>query len=286
VRSLLFAPGNRADLIAKLPRSRPDAVAIDLEDGTPPAEKEAARGIAAAGACELTRQDPSLRVFVRANAPSSPYFDGDLEALLAAGLAHLAVPKVGSVEEVRRVEHMLEDRENALGRPEVEVLLGIETVAGVLRATDILCASRRTCGVYFGGDDFATDLGARRTRTGEEVLYARSHVVMAARLAGIPAIDQAVFDFRDDELFLEDARRGRDLGYAGKLCVHPRQVELAHLAFTPSPEEVEYSRRLLAAWQAAVAAGRATLEFEGQMVDGPLVRRAEAILASATAASS
>jgi citrate lyase subunit beta/citryl-CoA lyase len=105
--------------------------------------------------------------------------------------------------------------------------------------------------------------------------------VIAARLAGTQALDQIVAEIRDDERFRADAAMGRNLGYTGKVCVHPRQAELANEIFRPSPEEVERSRQLLAAYHDAEAAGRATIDFEGQMVDGPLVARAQAIVDAA-----
>jgi citrate lyase subunit beta/citryl-CoA lyase len=105
-------------------------------------------------------------------------------------------------------------------------------------------------------------------------------VVMAAKAAGILAIDQAVVDIRNDELFLEDASRGRDLGYEGKICVTPGQVKLSHRAFSPTPQEREYAKRLVATYEDAMARGIGTIDFEGRMIDGPLLKRAQAILAA------
>ena len=120
----------------------------------------------------------------------------------------------------------------------------------------------------------------RRTPRGDEVYAARSMVVMAAKAAGLLAIDQAVVDIRNDALFLEDAARGRDLGYEGKICVTPGQVNLSHQAFSPTPEERDYARRLVATYEEATARGIGTIDFEGRMIDGPLLKRAQAILAA------
>jgi len=136
---------------------------------------------------------------------------------------------------------------------------------------------------YFGAEDFVADMGGVRTLGSAEVLYARSRVALAARLAGVPAIDQVVTRLDADDHFLVDAADGRALGYAGKLCIHPAQVALAHRAFTPSAEEVERARRLIAAYDESVAAGHAAIAFEGQMVDEPLARHARAVLAAADA---
>ena len=278
-RSLLFAPANRPDLVAKLPRARPDAVALDLEDGTPADEKVAARSQAVEEARELAPAPPA--VFIRVNALRSEYFAGDLDAVVGAPVAGLIVPKLGTPGELLEVAEALEARERPLGLDPIPVFVGIETVAGVHHAAELLTASPRACAVYFGAEDFASDLGARRTPEGTEVLYARSQVVIAARLAGTQAMDQIVAEIRDDERFRADAAMGRNLGYTGKVCVHPRQAELANEIFRPSSEEVERSRQLLAAYRDAEAAGRATIDFEGQMVDGPLVARAQAVVDAA-----
>jgi citrate lyase subunit beta/citryl-CoA lyase len=204
-----------------------------------------------------------------------------VKAAGTAPVSGLIVPKVEHAREIRDLEASLADVERAAGRPALSLVIGIESALGVVNALEILSASERASGVYFGADDFASDVGARRTQLGDEVLYARSHIVLTARLADVEPIDQGVFAFRDDERFLEDSERGRDLGYRGKLCVHPRQVPLAHRVFTPSTEELEWSRHVLNAYRAGVREGRAAIELDGVMVDGPLVRRAASILASA-----
>jgi citrate lyase subunit beta/citryl-CoA lyase len=134
---------------------------------------------------------------------------------------------------------------------------------------------------YFGVDDFVADMGGIRTSTGAEVLYARSQVVLAARLAGVPALDQAVSSLRDDALFLRECREARTLGYRGKLCLHPSQVLLANQAFLPSVAETDRARRLLLAYEEAVGMGEAAIDFEGQMVDESLAAQARQLLATA-----
>lgn len=123
-----------------------------------------------------------------------------------------------------------------------------------------------------------TDIGGRRTAGGLEVLYARSQVVLAARAAGLEAIDQVVVDIRDDQQFRQDAAAGRNLGYTGKMCLLPRQVALANEVFSPTAEEVDRSRRLIEAYEATTVEGRGVMEFEGKMIDPPLLKRARAVL--------
>ena len=132
---------------------------------------------------------------------------------------------------------------------------------------------------YFGAEDFVADMGGVRTAGNGEVAYARAEVALAARLAGVALLDMVVTDFGDDERFSREAAEARALGYGGKLCIHPAQVPLANAAFVPSAGEVDRARRLLAAYDAAVAEGHAAIAFEGQMVDEPLARRARALVA-------
>ncbi|MEA2252117.1 MAG: citrate lyase subunit beta / citryl-CoA lyase [Solirubrobacteraceae bacterium] len=285
LRSLLFCPANRPDMTHKLAASAADAVVLDLEDGTPAAQQAAGRLELRSAVERLSRESPGIRVFVRTSPLDSELFAEDLEAALSCGAEGLVIPKVGSAEQLQALERLLAWMERRLEIPPRTIVVGLETAAGVHRADSILLASTRVCAVYFGAEDFASDVGARRSVAGDEVRYARSRVVIAARLGGVPAIDQAVLEIRDEARFRADAEQGRDLGYAGKLCVHPRQAEVANEVFTPSPDEIEHSRRLLEAYEASLAEGRATLEYEGQMIDTPLVERARRSLELAAAAA-
>lgn len=284
VRSMLFAPANRMDFIEKMPRWQADASVIDLEDGTPHDAKVAARATAADGVGRLRAAGLLGQIWVRVNAPASAWFEDDLQAAARMGIDGIVIPKVEDLATLARAEAILSDSEESRPVRPARLIAGLETAWGVHRAVEIAQTGERVAAIYFGAEDFASDIGARRTAEGLEVLYARSQIVLAARLAGIAAIDQVVLEIRDPARFLEDAGVGRQLGYTGKMCVHPSQVELAHHVFTPSSEEADWSRRLLRAYEAAERAGRGTIDFEGQMVDAPLLKRARAILAAYEAA--
>jgi citrate lyase subunit beta/citryl-CoA lyase len=275
LRSLLAVPANRSDLAAKAPRAAPGAVFLDLEDAVPPGAKEAARAIARSATRELIHGHPALAVFVRVNAVASPWFEGDVAEGLLPDLTGVVVPKLESSAEVDAVAGSL----GRAGLGELPVMAGIETARGVAHVEEVLCGPVRWC--YFGAEDFVADMRGVRTAENREVLYARSRVALAARIADVHAIDQIVADFRDEARYLADASEGRALGYQGKLCIHPAQVALAHKTFTPSTNEVDRARRLLAAYQAAAARGEATLAFEGEMVDEPMARRARTTLEAA-----
>lgn len=274
LRSLLFAPAVRPDFVAKLPASGADGVVIDCEDATPPNAKAEGRANAASLAPEIVGRG-SL-VFVRVNAVASPWFEDDVALGLAAGLAGIVLPKVETHAQLAAVDAAL-DRGGHRG---LGILAGIETALGVAEARPLL-AHPRVLAAYFGAEDFIADMGGVRTASNAEVVYARSAVALAGRLAGVPTLDQVVTDFRNDAVFTAEAAEARAMGYRGKLCIHPNQVALANAAFVPSADEVAHARRLLEAFDTASAAGVAAVEFEGQMVDEPLAARARQVLAAA-----
>ena len=264
-RSLLFVPGNRPELAAKAPRSGPDAVVLDLEDAVPPAAKDEARATVRQAAADLAGVVP---VCVRVNPPGTPWFADDAAAL-PDGLAAVVVPKLDTAAPVDEVAGALG------GRP---VVAGIETVRGVADAREVLRSPVVAC--YFGAEDYIADLGGVRSAGNDEVAWARAYVAVAARLAAVAALDMVTIDFRDGDRFTAEAREARALCYAGKMCIHPGQVALAHDAFRPTDDEVDWARRLLAAFDAA---GGDTIAFQGQMVDEVVAARARAVLASSSA---
>jgi citrate lyase subunit beta/citryl-CoA lyase len=277
MRSLLTVPASRPDLAAKAPRAEPDAVFLDLEDGVPPNAKASSRPNAVEAARTLTREHPGIQVFVRVNGITTPWFADDVAEALVPELTGVVVPKLESAADVGVVTDALA----AAGLPEMGILAGIESAAGVARAEEVLRGPVRWC--YFGAEDFVADMGGVRTESNVEVLYARSRVALAARLGDVHAIDQILADFHAADRYVRDASEARALGYRGKLCIHPAQVELAHRVFTPTAAEVDRAERLPAAYETAAARGEATLDFEGEMVDEPMARRARAVLAAARA---
>lgn len=275
IRSLLFAPANRPELIEKFPRYPADAFAIDLEDATPEAEKDEARRGLPAIVASLRAQNLKSRLFIRTNASRSRYADADLAAALDLAVDGVVMPKLETVGELKKFAAAI----NASGR-DVQLIGLIETARGAVNVEALAAAAQhsRLMALAFGAEDFITDLGGRRTPEGLEVLYARSRVVLAARAAGLQALDQVFVNIRDDQGFRRDAQTGRQLGYSGKLCIVPRQVQATNVVFSPSAEEIENARRLLEAYDNAQADGRGVFEFEGAMVDEPILKRARGIL--------
>lgn len=271
-RSMLFMPADKPAMAAKVPAIGADLAVLDLEDAVAADGKVAARGVLRASLADESVLSGASTVLVRVNEVESPWFAEDLALVGELGHGHprlgIVVPKVEHPHQVARVRDSLGD---------LLLVAGLESGLGVADARAILGAGADGC--YFGAEDYVADLGGRRTPEGAEVLYARSQVVLAARVTGCFALDQAVVSIRDDAAFTADAARGRGLGYAGKICLHPRQVELAHELFSPTPEEVEHARRVI---EVAAAGGGVGL-LDGAMVDHVHVRQAEAVIARARA---
>lgn len=270
LRSLLFVPGGRADMIAKVGRSGPDGVVLDLEDAVAPGDKESARSTVVEALASL---DVPALVLVRVNAPDSPWFDDDVAAVAATRADGVVLPKLERSIDLVGLRSQLD----AHGRGDAVIVGGLESAAGVVDARSLLSvgATVGLVAAYFGAEDYVTDLGGRRTAEGTEVLYARSQVALAARLAAVAALDQVVTAVHDDDLFRRDAAQGRDLGYLGKLCIHPAQVALAHEAFTPTEAELAHARAVVA------ASARGVGMVDGEMVDDVHVRMARATLGRA-----
>ena len=272
LRSLLFAPAVRPDLLRKMPRTGADAIVIDLEDATPPDAKDTGRVEMRSAVADLAGQLPIL---VRVNDDTTPWHDDDLDSLPTEGLAGIVVPKIETIAGLDSLAARLNDR--GLDMP---VIGGVETALGVADARPLL-AHDVISAAYFGAEDFIADLGGVRTASNDEVAYARAQVALAGRLADVTVIDQIVADFTDDDRCRRECLQARAMGYGGKLCIHPSQVAIANEAFLPSSEEIDRARRLLEAYDDAKAQGVASVAFEGQMVDEPVARQARRVLAQA-----
>ena len=280
-RSVLFAPANQPALVAKLSRSAPDVVVLDLEDAVPAPNKGEARAAAVDAIVTLGAPDGAPLVAVRVNSVRTSWFDDDVSAVVAAGVGAIVVPKLESIDDVRRLHAAVTAASATTTRaPGATPLLvaGIETARGVADARTYLADGFAAC--YFGAEDYVADMGGERTSSNDEVRFARGYVALAARVCGVAALDIVTADISDAERFAREAAEARALGYAGKLCIHPRQVALARDAFTPTEQQVDRARRVLAAWAEANARGVGAIAFEGQLIDEPMATRARAVLSS------
>jgi citrate lyase subunit beta / citryl-CoA lyase len=280
LRTLLFVPGNKPHMLDKAQTSTADAVILDLEGGVPPAEKEAAR---AAVRQALEQGGFGPQVILRINAFRTGLGEDDLRAAFGLNVDAVCMPKAEAVTEVLRLAPLLTELEQEHGREvaSVDMLLMIESARGLLHAYEMASVCWRVRALCLGGEDLARDLGATRTPEGQELIYARSQLVLAARAAGIAAIDTIWTDLDDLQGLEDEAHRVRHLGYSGKLIIHPSQIEPVHQGFAPTREEVNHAHRVIQAFEAASLRGNGVIVLDGQMIDAPVVARAREILALA-----
>jgi citrate lyase subunit beta/citryl-CoA lyase len=267
-------------MLEKGPTTGADALLVDLEDAVPVSEKEAAR----AGVRDYLATLDGLPAFVRINAASTGEARADLEAVVAPGLDGVFLPKVDSPDDVRRVAGWLDELEPEAGLAgrKVEVICMLETALGVMRAYEIATASRRVASLCFASGengDFQADLGCDWSVEGTEMLYARSKVVLDARAAGIEhPLDGVFVDVDNVDGLVADSTLSKRLGYRGRTIIHPKHVEHVNRIYAPTADEVAYYEGLLRAFEAALAEGRASVTYQGKMIDYAMAARARRVL--------
>jgi len=277
-RSVLFTPGDRPEMLRKAPDAGADVIVFDLEDAVAPERKPEARETVHDVLAD-DDFDPDCEVCLRIN-PTGVAADDDLHdvADVAATLDSVMLPKTASADDVRTLTRLLGEHDSDL-----PVLALVETAQGVLNAADVAAADG-TDALVFGAEDLSADVGATRTAEGTEVLYAREHVVLAASAADVDAIDTVYTDIEDVDGLREETEFAIELGYDGKMAIHPAQVDPINEAFTPAPERVEWAERVLEAKREADAEGRGVFRVDGEMVDAPLVEQARRVMEYARAA--
>ncbi len=262
LRSYLFVPATRIDRVARAQAAGPDGVIVDLEDAVAPADKASAREAAAR---ELPGAGP---VFIRVNGPESEWFEEDLKLCATLDLGGLIVPKAEEVEQLRHAAQRLKPGTPIL--PLIESARGFSNLAALGKAPQV----QR---FVFGSIDFQLDLGI--TGEGEELLYFRSGLVLASKLAGIqPPVDGVTVEINDEQRVRADALRGKRLGFGAKLCIHPKQVAPVNACYYPSADEIAWARSIV---DAATAAKGAAVAVDGKMVDRPVILKAQEILREA-----
>lgn len=284
VRSMLFTPGDRLDMVAKAARSGTDAVIVDLEDAVSLDTKEAARDNLA------HLPDSPVPYYIRTNGPETTHFWDDVLAAGQASTVGLVVPKAESPATISEVDGALTVLERSTGRApgSIEIIPLIESAVGVRNTYEMAVSSERVQCVMFGGGeqgDLVADLGVEWTPEGTGLLHARSEVLLSARAAGVPYPMEAVYmDFRNDDGMRVECELARTLGYVGKVAIHPAQVSIINDVFTPPADVVAYQRKVLAAFEEAESQGKASIAVDGKMVDYAVARVARTVIARAEAA--
>jgi citrate lyase subunit beta/citryl-CoA lyase len=289
IRTALFVPGNRPDRVAKAVSSAADAVIIDLEDAVPPSQKEESRSKVREKLVEFRHRE----ILVRVNAIGSDLLSGDLAEVVVEGLGGIVVPKVEAAADVREFATQLRqaERRNGLEIGTVSAIPLIESARAVENVFEIMSertGSRKLVTAAFGAADYTLDMGIEMTMGGTELHYPRSRIAVACRAAGVdPPLDTPfMIDVKDVEGLTADARRARQLGFQGKLCIHPLQIEPCHAVFSPTEEEIEHAQRVIQAYEAAEARGIGAIQLDGKFIDPPIVERSRRIVKLAAAIGS
>jgi citrate lyase subunit beta / citryl-CoA lyase len=279
-RSLLFVPVTREKFVATAHRRGADAIILDLEDSVPESDKQRGRELIAAAAQEVSKGGAD--VLVRINRPWQQAFR-DIEAVVSAGVAALVCPKVESPEQLLVIAEMVGalELQRGLVAGHTKLVALIETAAAFFRADEIARATPRLVALSLGAEDFAWSVGMEPVA--EALEMPKQTVIIAARAAGILPLGfmGTVADFRDLQAFRAIVRRSRQFGFAGASCIHPSQLPILNEEYGVSAADVERARRLIAAYEAAMAQGLGALTFEGKMIDVPVVERAKALIARA-----
>jgi citrate lyase subunit beta/citryl-CoA lyase len=286
-RSFLFAPGNVPRRVEKALTLEADAVIVDLEDSVASSEKAATRKAVA----EALTKPRRARGYVRVNAASTPYCYGDLVETIHKGVDGVVLPKVESAGELHAIDWLLSnlERERGLAEGSIDLMPQIETAAGVQRIERIVQAKNlraykgpwRVKRVTFGAGDYANDVGLSPSLEEPELAEARARIVMISRAAGLEnPIDSPWFHLKEVDAFRRALERSRRGGFQGRLCIHPDQLAPVNAAYLPTAEEVAQAERIVSAFKEAEAKGAAAIQLDGQMIDYPIVYRAQALLAA------
>ena len=278
----MFVPGNNPGMMADAHVYGPDSIMLDLEDSVSMAEKDTARLLVYNALKSVDYGDTEM--VVRINPLNTPYGKKDIEAVVKAGVHVVRMPKTETAEEVIEVEREIERVEKeigALGR--TKIMAAIESALGVVNAYAIATASPRMMGIALGAEDYCANLKTQRTKGGDELRLARETIVVAARAAGIDALDTVFSNLNDMETFRAEVEYIKSLGFDGKSIINPRQIEEVNKIFTPTEKDIEKAKAIVAAIKEAEKKGSGVIALNGKMIDRPVVIRAERTISLAKA---
>ena len=279
-RSMLFFPGNSANMLLNADFLGADSMILDLEDAVAPTEKDSARMLVRNGIRDVGF---THAVIVRINPIDSPYWQKDLAYIVPVKPDMIMPTKVSGAEDVKIISAAIAAEEEKAGieKGTVKLIPLIETALGVEKAFEIASSDPRVTAIFLGAEDLTADLQCKRTKEGKEIFYARSRMVMAARAAGIDVYDTPWTDVEDYDGLIEDAAFAKSLGFSGKSSISPRHVRFINEIFSPTDEEIQYAKDVFATIEKAKAEGKGVVSLRGKMIDAPIVSRAEQVLKAA-----
>jgi citrate lyase subunit beta/citryl-CoA lyase len=281
-RAMLFAPGNNPAMLQNAGIYNADSLIFDLEDTVSVTEKDSARQLV----CQAIKTIKyPCEVGVRINHIDTPWGLDDLKVVLAAKPDFIRLPKAETAQEIQRIDEIISEAEHRYGfqAGSIQMMAALENPKGLRNAYDIATASPRMMALAIGGEDFATSLKTNKSMSGNELFTARNLLVYAAREADVYAIDSVFSDVRDDDTFIQEVKRAKELGFDGKSCVNPRQISLAYQVYAPTEKEIAYAHKVLEAYQEALEKKSGVISLNGKMIDAPMITRAERVLAYANA---
>ncbi len=276
-RSFLFAPGNHARKVAKVFGCGADNVILDLEDAVAKAEKVATRALVV----EALKQPHKCGTYIRVNAFNTEFCYGDAVAVIGPGLDGIILPMVESREQIIAFDWLVGSLERERGLPPggIDIIPIIETGKGIANARAIAAAGTRMKRMAFGAGDYTLDMNMEWTLAESELEHARAEMAVASRAAGLEApIDTVWVHINDLDGLASSAKRARQLGFQGKMCIYPPQVDLVNRAFTPTEKEIAFARRVVAAFEEAERAGSSSIQLDGYFIDYPIVYKAQRTL--------
>ena len=278
LRSLLFVPGNQPNMLIKASSFFPDAFVPDMEDSVAWDDKSQARETVSVNLEMLA--NTGTKVIPRINSLDTGLCETDLEAIVGPHIFGVSVGKINTPVDVSVISEAIAGLETQCGiaKGSIKLVLWIETAVGILNAHQILSSDDRIIAAAFGAEDFTNDMGIERNEDDREILFPRSQVAIAARAAGVLALDTPFFGFRDPDTLKLNSEQSRSIGFKGKFAIHPLQVDIINQCFSPSKEEIAHAMEVIQVFEEAAANGRGSTSLNGQVVDVPVVKRAESLL--------
>lgn len=284
-RTMMFVPGNNAGMVKDAGIYGADSIMFDLEDSVSMSEKDAARMLVYEA---LQTQDyGDSELVIRVNGIDTPYFNNDVYAMVKAGIEVVRLPKVESAQMMLDLVKVVEEAEKKFGREpgSTHVMAAIESAKGVLNAPEIAASTDRMIGLALSAEDYTTDMKTHRYPDGAELEFARNMILHAARAAGIAAFDTVFTNMNDVEGFQRETEHIHELGFDGKSLVNPRQIDWVNKVYEPTKKEIENALDVEAAIEEAHQKGSGVISMSGQMVDRPVVLRAQRVIRLAKASN-
>ena len=276
-RSLLFMPGNNPGMLQNCDVFESDTVIIDLEDAVSSTEKDSARNLVRSF---ITTHKVKNEIMIRINGFDTPFYEKDLDYVVSDNIDSIMLPKA-RVEDLLKLNEILSKYEKERKMEKHINIVPIVEMAISLIEVDEIAKCPRVNGILLGAEDFTKDLEVKRTKEGNEILYARSKIIVACKAYKIDAIDTPFTDTVDMLGLENDVNYVKGLGMNAKSAIHPNQIEVINKAFTPTKQEIEYATRVLKARDEAYSKGLGVFSLDGKMVDNPVIKRAETVIEKA-----